>query len=190
MKTFLRHSVVAGSGSRKFLTAFSPRRLGAFMARLALWIAWIALLAAPCLAVAADKTAKATAPARNDQTANGKTGGDKAVNAKGQPAEKKGKPRKLSLAEQFLREADAKLDGFTFGPAALAAAGRYAKQAKALAARLPYDLIAARYQREYQNRPDRAADDCQQPIEAGEWLKPHLFGRKFGGYVPWEPFNF
>ena len=115
------------------------------MARLALWIAWIALLAAPCLAVAADKTAKATAPARNDQTANGKTGGDKAVNAKGEPAEKKGKPRKLSPAEQFLRNV-----------------GDIAK----------------------------IKDDCQQPIEDGEWLEKHLFGRKFDGYVPWNPFNF
>lgn len=33
-------------------------------------------------------------------------------------------------------------------------------------------------------------DDCQQPIEDGEWLEKHLFGRKFDGYVPCDPFNF
>ncbi|MBP5232021.1 MAG: hypothetical protein J6333_01290, partial [Planctomycetes bacterium] len=128
-----------------------------------LLVALLAVLAAlaPAPARAAEK------PAAKDKGAAADKPGDKS-------ADKAGKARKVTPGEKFLREAEGKLDGFTFGAADLAAAGRYGKQAKTPAERLPFDLVAARYQREYQNRPDRAARE----------VLPHLFAKDL--VAAWE----
>ena len=84
------------------------------------------------------------------------------------------KPAKLTSAEKFLREAQMKLENFTFTHADIAAAGRFGNQAKSPAERLPFDLLIARYHREYENRPDRAAAA----------VLPHLFGKSM--VADWE----
>lgn len=128
-------------------------------------------LAAALLAVLA---ALAPAPARAAEKPAAKDKGAAADKPGDKSADKAGKARKVTPAEKFLREAEGKLDNFTFGPADLAAAERHAKQAKTPAGRLPFDLLIARYQREYQNRPDRAAAA----------VLPHLFPKEAA--AAWE----
>ncbi|MBP5234284.1 MAG: hypothetical protein J6333_12885, partial [Planctomycetes bacterium] len=86
----------------------------------------------------------------------------------------KARPAQPSPGEKFVAEATVKLENFTFGAADLAAAARYAKQAKTPAQRLPFALLAARYHREYENRPDRAAAE----------VLPHLFNKNV--VADWE----